>query len=136
MTPLEVAHRTIQVDGLSVFYREAGHPAAPTILLLHGFPSSSHMFRKLIPLLADHYHVIAPDLPGFGYTEVPLVRQYHYSFENLAKTIDAFTEGLGLNRFAIYVLDYGAPVGFRLSWRIPNVSPPSFLRTAMPTSKA
>jgi pimeloyl-ACP methyl ester carboxylesterase len=115
LVPPEIAHRSVQADGLSVFYREAGDPAAPTILLLHGFPSSSHMYRDLIPLLADRYRVVAPDLPGFGFTEAPVSTRYVYNFENLAKTIDAFTETLGLNRYAIYVFDYGAPIGFRLA---------------------
>lgn len=119
VTP-EVAHRTVNVDGLSVSYREAGDPAAPTILLLHGFPSSSHMYRELIPLLADRYRVVAPDLPGFGFTEVPATRKYVYNFANLAKSIDAFTEMLGLNRYAVYVFDYGAPVGFRLALAHPE----------------
>jgi pimeloyl-ACP methyl ester carboxylesterase len=110
----------LQVDGVSMFYREAGDPAAPTILLLHGFPSSSHMFRDLIPRLADRYHVVAPDLPGFGFTEVPASRKYVYNFENLAKTVDAFTKILGLNRYAIYVFDYGAPVGFRFALAHPE----------------
>ncbi len=120
LTPPGVVHRSVQVDGLSLFYREAGYPAAPTILLLHGFPSSSHMYRDLIPLLADRYHVVAPDLPGFGFTEVPVSTKYVYNFENLAKTIDAFTKVLGLNRYAIYVFDYGAPVGFRLALAHPE----------------
>ena len=120
LVPPEIAHRSVQVDGVSVFYREAGDPAAPTILLLHGFPSSSHMYRDLIPLLADRYRVIAPDLPGFGFTEVPASRKYVYNFANLAKIIDAFTEVLGLNRYAIYVFDYGAPVGFRLALAHPE----------------
>jgi pimeloyl-ACP methyl ester carboxylesterase len=118
--PPEAVYRTIKVDGLSVFYREAGDSSAPTILLLHGFPSSSHMYRNLIPLLADRYHVIAPDLPGFGFTEVPAGTKYVYNFENLANTIDQFTQTLGLDRYAIYVFDYGAPVGFRLALRHPE----------------
>lgn len=115
-----VVHRSVQVDGLSVFYREAGHTAAPSILLLHGFPSSSHMFRDLIPLLADRYHVVAPDLPGFGFTDVPVSTRYVYNFENLAKTIDAFTQALRLERYAIYGFDYGAPVGLRLALAHPE----------------
>lgn len=115
-----VVHRSVQVDGLSVFYREAGHTAAPSILLLHGFPSSSHMFRDLIPLLADRYHVVAPDLPGFGFTDVPVSTKYVYNFENLAKTIDAFTQALRLERYAIYGFDYGAPVGLRLALAHPE----------------
>lgn len=114
------AYRRVQADGVSVFYREAGNPAAPTILLLHGFPSSSHMFRDLIPRLANRFHLVAPDLPGFGFTEVPADRRYRYGFENLTRTVDAFTQQLGLNRYAIYVFDYGAPVGFRLALAHPE----------------
>ena len=120
LLPPETLYLRVQVDGVSMFYREAGDPAAPTLLLLHGFPSSSHMFRDLIPRLADRYHVVAPDLPGFGFTEVPVSMKYVYNFENLAKTIDAFTKALGLNRYAIYVFDYGAPVGFRLALAHPE----------------
>lgn len=104
-----------QVQGLKIFYREAGNPAAPAVLLLHGFPTSSFMYRNLIPMLADRYHVIAPDLPGFGFTEVPFEAGYKYSFDHLAETIQAFTEVLGLNSFAMEVFDYGAPVGWRLA---------------------
>jgi pimeloyl-ACP methyl ester carboxylesterase len=100
---------------VDVFYREAGDPAAKTILLLHGFPTSSLMFRELIPRLAQRYHVVAPDLPGFGFTEVPKERGYKYSFDAIAKTIDAFVDAIGLKRYAIYVFDYGAPTGFRLA---------------------
>src|ERR1700744_6513208 len=99
----------VDADGVKVFYRSAGDPEAPVVLLLHGFPTSSFMFRELIPRLADQYRVIAPDLPGFGFAEVPESRKYKYSFENLAGTIDAFAEALGLDRYAIYVFDYGAP---------------------------
>jgi pimeloyl-ACP methyl ester carboxylesterase len=105
----------IDVQGLRLFYREAGDPKSPTILLLHGFPTSSHMYRHLIPLLADRYHVVAPDLPGFGFSDAPDRQHYRYTFDNLAKTIDGFTEALGLQRFAIQVFDYGAPVGWRLA---------------------
>jgi pimeloyl-ACP methyl ester carboxylesterase len=110
-----VSTHYIDVQGLRLFYREAGDPNAPTILLLHGFPTSSHMYRHLIPLLADRYHVVAPDLPGFGFSDAPDRRHYRYTFDNLAKTIDGFTEALGLQRFAIQVFDYGAPVGWRLA---------------------
>jgi len=105
---------------VEVFYREAGPKTAPAMLLLHGFPTSSHMFRTLIPTLADSYHVIAPDLPGFGFTNVPADLRYVYTFANLADTIALFTEALGLNSYAIYVFDYGAPVGFRLALRNPE----------------
>lgn len=103
------------VEGNKVFYRKAGPATAPTILLLHGFPTSSHMFRNLIPILADEYLVVAPDLPGFGFSDAPDRENYRYTFEQLAKTIDTFTQALGLKRYAIYVFDYGAPVGFRLA---------------------
>jgi len=110
----------VSADGVRIFYREAGDPAAPVILLLHGFPASSFMFRELIPRLASSYHVIAPDLPGFGFTEVPEERRYSYTFDGLASTIEAFTETLSLNRYAVYVFDYGAPTGFRLAMAHPD----------------
>lgn len=110
-----VTYRRASVDGLNIFYREAGPKVAPTILLLHGFPTSSHMFRDLIPVLAERYHVVAPDLPGFGFSDAPDRKHFSYTFENLAKVIDSFTQTIGLDRFAIYVFDYGAPVGFRLA---------------------
>jgi pimeloyl-ACP methyl ester carboxylesterase len=103
------------VGGNRIFYREAGSKSSPTVLLLHGFPTSSHMFRNLIPALADRYHVVAPDLPGFGFSDVPDRKQFRYTFDNLAKVIAEFTETIGLDRYAIYVFDYGAPVGFRLA---------------------
>ncbi len=103
-----------------MFYRAAGDPSAPVVLLLHGFPTSSFMFRELIPRLADQFRVIAPDLPGFGFTEVPEERKYTYSFDALARTIEAFTDALGLKRYAIYVFDYGAPTGFRLAMAHPE----------------
>jgi pimeloyl-ACP methyl ester carboxylesterase len=108
------------VDGSKVFYREAGSNALPNILLLHGFPTSSHMFRSLIPALADRYHVVAPDLPGFGFSDAPDRKHFRYTFENLAKVIDRFTETSGLERYAIYVFDYGAPVGLRLALAHPE----------------
>jgi pimeloyl-ACP methyl ester carboxylesterase len=117
---MTIAYRHAAVGGHKVFYREAGKPDAPTILLLHGFPSSSHMFRNLIPLLADAYHVIAPDLPGFGFSDAPDRAHFKYGFDQLAKTIDEFTAALGLSRYAIYVFDYGAPVGFRLALAHPD----------------
>jgi pimeloyl-ACP methyl ester carboxylesterase len=106
-------YRTAEFDGHKTFYREAGERSAPTILLLHGFPTSSHMFRELIPSLADRYRVIAPDLPGFGYSEAPARSTFSYTFDNLATAIDGFVQTIGLSRYAIYVFDYGAPVGFR-----------------------
>ena len=108
------------VDGSKIFYREAGSKTAPTILLLHGFPTSSHMFRDLIPALADRYHVVAPDLPGFGFSDAPDRKQFRYTFEHLAKVIDRFTQTIGLERYAIYVFDYGAPVGLRLALAHPE----------------
>ena len=119
MVPLTSVHK-VEADGLQVFYRSAGDAGAPVVLLLHGFPTSSHMFRELIPRLADRYRVIAPDLPGFGFTEVPKEREYVYSFDALAGTIEAFIDALSLGRYAIYVFDYGAPTGFRLAMRRPE----------------
>jgi len=110
----------VEADGIKIFYRAAGDATAPVVLLLHGFPTSSFMFRDLIPRLADQYRVIAPDLPGFGFTEVPQERKYAYTFDALAGTVEAFTEALGLDRYAIYVFDYGAPTGFRLAMRHPE----------------
>lgn len=112
--------KTADVDGLEVFYREAGDPGRPAILLLHGFPSASHMFRDLIPELAGQYHVVAPDLPGFGHTQIKPRDQFAYTFDNLATVIDRFTEVIGLDRFALYIFDYGAPVGLRLAARHPE----------------
>jgi pimeloyl-ACP methyl ester carboxylesterase len=105
----------VEADGIKIFYREAGPADAPVILLLHGYPTSSHMFRHLMPRLASSFRVIAPDLPGFGFTEIPSERQYRYTFDNLGVTINAFVEALNLKRYAIYVFDYGAPTGFRLA---------------------
>jgi len=117
---MTLTYRTATVDGLKVFYRTAGDLRDPAVLLLHGFPASSHMFRDLIPALADRYYVVAPDLPGFGFTEAPDRGTFKYSFEHLAEVIDRFTEVLKLNRYAIYVFDYGAPIGFRLALRHPE----------------
>src|SRR6516164_1463212 len=110
-----IKYKTINVDRVSLFYREAGNAGSPTILLLHGFPTSSHMFRNLIPKLAYAYHVVAPDLPGFGFSDSPPRGEFKYTFENLARVIGAFTEKAGLKRFALYIFDYGAPVGLRLA---------------------
>ena len=112
--------RRIHADGVNLFYREAGPADAPVILLLHGFPASSFQYRELIPRLADRYRVIAPDLPGFGFTEVPDERHYKYTFDALAKTILTFTDALHLTRYALYVFDYGAPTGFRLAMAHPE----------------
>ena len=108
-----ITYRSADVDGAKVFYREAGSPAAPKLLLLHGFPSASHMFRDLIPLLADRFHIVAPDLPGFGMSDMPNGRGH--TFDSIARTIDRFTEVIGFGRYAVYVFDYGAPTGFRLA---------------------
>jgi pimeloyl-ACP methyl ester carboxylesterase len=117
--PVTSVH-TVEADGVDVFYRAAGDTKAPVVLLLHGFPTSSFMFRELIPHLADKFRVIAPDLPGFGFTTVPEKRAYTYSFDALAHTLEAFTDALGLTRYAIYIFDYGAPAGLRLAMRHPE----------------
>src|SRR5580658_1328892 len=111
-----IRYRTADVDGFKIFYREAGPADAPKLLLLHGFPSASHMFRDLIPLLADRFHLVAPDLPGFGKSDAPP----RASFDRLADAIDRFTDLIGFDRYAIYVFDYGAPTGFRLAVRHPD----------------
>jgi len=115
-----INYRTADVEGLKLFYREAGRADAPMLLLLHGFPSAGHMFRDLIPQLADRFHVIAPDLPGFGQSDMPERTKFSYTFDHIAGAIDRFTEAIGLGRFAIYVFDYGAPTGFRLAVRHPE----------------
>lgn len=115
-----VHYRTARVNGLDIFYREAGIKDAPAILLLHGFPTSSQMFRNLIPALADKYHVIAPDYPGYGHSSMLPHEQFEYSFDNLAEVVDALTEQLGLTKYALYVQDYGAPVGYRLAVKHPE----------------
>lgn len=119
VVPLTSIHKIV-ADGVKVFYREAGPVNAPVILLLHGFPTSSFQFRELIPRLADKYRVLAPDLPGFGFTEVPAERNYSYTFDALAQTILAFTDALRLQRYTLYVFDYGAPAGFRLAMAHPE----------------
>jgi len=114
----EVHYRTVDVAGIEIFYREAGSLHSPTILLLHGFPTSSHMFRDLIPLLADRFHLIAPDYPGFGYSARPKVSEFNYTFDHLADVMEGFVDSLGLKRYALYMQDFGGPVGFRLAtWR-------------------
>lgn len=115
-----VQYHNLKVNGLTLFYREAGPTDAPTILLLHGYPTSSHMFRNLIPMLSKSYHVIAPDLPGFGFSDAPDPDQFNYTFDNLANTMQSFIDQLGMKRFAIYVFDYGAPVGYRLALANPE----------------
>jgi pimeloyl-ACP methyl ester carboxylesterase len=117
--PVTSVHK-VEADGVEVFYRAAGDPSAPVVLLLHGFPTSSFMFRELIPRLADQFRVIAPDLPGFGFTVVPEKRKYTYSFDALARTVEAFTDALGLKRYAIYIFDYGAPTGLRVAMAHPE----------------
>ncbi len=116
----QVKHRTVEIDGQSIFYREAGNPEAPTLLLLHGFPTSSHMFRDLIPELADQYHLVAPDYPGYGNSSMPAVDEFDYSFDNFSVVVEKLTEKLGLDHYTLYLMDYGAPVGFRLAAKHPD----------------
>lgn len=116
----DLRYRIAKIDDLDIFYREAGPADAPVILLLHGFPTSSHMFRDLIPLLADKYRLIAPDYPGYGYSSAPSHEQFEYSFDNLANVVERFTEKVGLTKYSLYVMDYGAPVGYRLAAKHPE----------------
>lgn len=116
----KVIHRSVKVGDLDIFYREAGPKDAPAVLLLHGFPTSSQMFRNLIPALADKYHVVAPDYPGYGHSSMPPHDKFAYTFDNLAKVIDEFTEKIGLMKYALYVQDYGAPIGYRLATKHPD----------------
>ena len=120
MTFPKVTHRTVTIDGLDIFYREAGPQGASTILLLHGFPTSSHMFRHLIPALADEFHLVAPDYPGFGYSSAPPVDKFDYTFDRLADVVEKFTEKVGLTNYTLYVQDYGAPIGYRLAVKHPE----------------
>jgi pimeloyl-ACP methyl ester carboxylesterase len=115
-----IRYHRADVDGLNVFYREAGSPDKPKLLLLHGFPTSGHMFRDLIPLLSANFHIVAPDLPGFGQSDMPSRDQFKYTFDNIANVIDRFTEVVGFDRFAVYVFDYGAPTGFRVAAKHPE----------------
>lgn len=116
----DIRHRTVEIQGLDIFFREAGDPSNPTVLLLHGFPTSSHMFRELIPRLADFYHVVAPDFPGYGESSMPLHTEFDYTFANLASVTAELTEYLELDSYSIYLMDYGAPVGFRLASSSPE----------------
>jgi len=113
-------YKTIKIDGQDIFYREAGPKDAPTIVLLHGFPTSSHMFRNLIPALSDNYHIIAPDYPGFGNSSMPLVNEYEYSFDHLAEVVNEFLVKKGIDKYTLYVMDYGAPIGFRIAAKHPE----------------
>ncbi|WP_236146962.1 alpha/beta fold hydrolase [Scytonema millei] len=122
---------TTTIDGLEIFYREAGAPDAPTILLLHGFPTSSHMFRNLIPALADKFHLIAPDYPGFGNSSMPTVDEFDYTFDRLAEVMEKFIEVMNLQQYSLYVMDYGAPIGYRLAVRHPEECRRSSYRMAM-----
>jgi pimeloyl-ACP methyl ester carboxylesterase len=117
---IDTTYHSTDVNGLKVFYREAGQPDAPKLLLLHGYPSAGHMFRDLIPELADRFHVIAPDLLGFGQSDMPSRDSFRYTFEALTDVIEGFTDAVGFDRYALYVFDYGAPVGFRLAVRQPE----------------
>jgi pimeloyl-ACP methyl ester carboxylesterase len=117
---VEVQYKTVRIDGLDVFYREAGPSDAPVVLLLHGFPTSSHMFRNLIPALADKFRLVAPDYPGFGNSSMPTVDEFDYTFDNLARVVEKFTNEVGLSRYTLYLQDYGAPIGFRLAAKHPQ----------------
>ena len=116
----DVKYKTVEINGLDIFYREAGNPDNPTILLLHGFPTSSHMFRDLIPQLADRYHLVAPDYPGYGYSSMPSVDEFEYSFDNVANIVDKFIDKVGLKTYSLYLMDYGAPIGFRIATKHPE----------------
>ncbi len=116
----DIAYRTVTIEDVDIFYREAGNSDRPTVLLLHGFPTSSHMFRDLIPALADQFHVVAPDYPGYGFSSMPSVDEFDYSFDNIARIIGKFTDEIGLDKYSLYLMDYGAPVGFRLATSQPD----------------
>ena len=115
-----VAYRTVTIEDVEIFYREAGNPDHPTLLLLHGFPTSSHMFRDLITELADDFHLVAPDYPGYGFSSMPTVDEFDYSFDNMASIIEQFIDEIGLDRYSLYLMDYGAPIGFRIATRRPD----------------
>jgi pimeloyl-ACP methyl ester carboxylesterase len=117
---MTINYRTVTVNGINIFYRQAGNPEAPALLLLHGFPSSSHMFRDLIPLLAQRFHIVAPDFPGFGQSDMPDRKTYDYTFANIATTIAEFADKVGLKKFALYIFDYGSPVGLRVALKMPD----------------
>jgi pimeloyl-ACP methyl ester carboxylesterase len=119
-SPTEIHYRTVSVSGIQIFYREAGNPSSPTLLLLHGFPTSSHMFRDLIPLLADRYHLVAPDYPGFGYSARPGTSEFNYTFDHLTDVVEGFVDKIGLTHYSVYMQDFGGPVGFRLATRRPQ----------------
>ncbi len=116
----DIRYKTVEVEGVNVFYREAGNPSNPTILLLHGFPTSSHMFRDLIPQLADQYHLVAPDYPGYGQSSMPSIDEFEYSFDNMANIVDKFIEKIELKTYSLYLMDYGAPIGFRIASKHPE----------------
>jgi pimeloyl-ACP methyl ester carboxylesterase len=115
-----IAYRTVAIEDVEIFYREAGNPDHPTLLLLHGFPTSSHMFRNLIPALADQFHLVAPDYPGYGFSSMPSVDEFDYSFDNIARIIEKFTDEIGLDHYSLYLMDYGAPIGFRIATSRPE----------------
>ncbi len=120
MGSIRTFHKTVEIDGIDIFYREAGPKDAPVVVLLHGFPTSSHMFRNLIPALADRFHVVAPDYPGFGHSAMPSLDEFDYSFDRLAEVVDRFLEQLGIGKYSLYLMDYGAPMGYRIAAKHPE----------------
>lgn len=118
--PNDISYKTVTIENVEIFYREAGDPKRPTLLLLHGFPTSSHMFRELIPALADQFHLVAPDYPGYGFSSMPGVDEFDYSFDNIARIIERFIDEIGLDRYSMYLMDYGAPIGFRIATNRPE----------------
>ncbi len=118
--PNDISYKTVTIENVDIFYREAGDPKRPTLLLLHGFPTSSHMFRELIPALADQFHLVAPDYPGYGFSSMPGVDEFDYSFDNIARIIERFIDEIGLDRYSMYLMDYGAPIGFRIATNRPE----------------